>query len=63
LLGKRPQHLTGPGEIDKFDTPLPATAERRIEAPLNENGIGFADNTPRVTLYRGAAAESRVLQV
>ena len=32
-------------------------AYRRIEAALKENGIAFADNTPRVTLYQGPAGE------
>jgi small-conductance mechanosensitive channel len=32
-------------------------AYRRIEAALSENGIAFADNTPRVTLYQGPAGE------
>ena len=32
-------------------------AYRRIEAALNENGIAFADNAPRVTLYQGPAGE------
>ena len=34
-----------------------AEAYRRIEAALKENGIAFADNTPRVTLYQGPAGE------
>jgi small-conductance mechanosensitive channel len=34
-----------------------AEAYRRIEAALNENGIAFADNTPRVALYHSAAGE------
>ena len=34
-----------------------AEAYRRIEAALEENGIAFADNTPRVALYHPAAAE------
>ena len=33
-----------------------AEAYRRIEATLNENGITFADNIPRVTLYQAAAS-------
>lgn len=32
-------------------------AYRRIEAALQENGIAFADNTPRVTLYQAPAGE------
>jgi small-conductance mechanosensitive channel len=32
-------------------------AYRRIEAALKENGIAFADNTPRVTLYQAPAGE------
>jgi small-conductance mechanosensitive channel len=32
-------------------------AYRRIEAALKENGIGFADNAPRVTLYQAATGE------
>lgn len=32
-------------------------AYRRIEAALQENGIAFADNTPRVTLYPAPAGE------
>jgi hypothetical protein len=40
--------------IDMFEMPLPVTADGRIEAALNEKGIGFADNAPWVTLYRGA---------
>jgi small-conductance mechanosensitive channel len=32
-------------------------AYRRIEAALKENGIAFADNAPRVTLYQAAAGE------
>jgi len=32
-------------------------AYRRIEAALKENGIGFADNAPRVTLYQPPAGE------
>jgi len=34
-----------------------AEAYRRIEAALNESGITFADNTPRVALYQAAANE------
>jgi small-conductance mechanosensitive channel len=34
-----------------------AEAYRRIEAALKENGIAFADNTPRVALYPAAAGE------
>jgi hypothetical protein len=34
-----------------------AEAYRRIEAALKENGIAFADNTPRVTLYPVVAGE------
>jgi small-conductance mechanosensitive channel len=34
-----------------------AEAYRRIEAALKENGIAFADNTPRVALYHSAAGE------
>ena len=34
-----------------------AEAYRRIEGALKENGIAFADNTPRVTLYHPAAGE------
>jgi len=34
-----------------------AEAYRRIEAALEENGIAFADNTPRVALYHRAAGE------
>ena len=34
-----------------------AEAYRRIEAALNESGIAFADNTPRVALYHSAARE------
>jgi small-conductance mechanosensitive channel len=32
-------------------------AYRRIEATLKENGIAFADNAPRVTLYQPPAGE------
>jgi small-conductance mechanosensitive channel len=32
-------------------------AYRRIEAALKENGIAFADNAPRVTLYQAATGE------
>jgi small-conductance mechanosensitive channel len=32
-------------------------AYRRIEAALKENGIAFADNTPRVTVYQAPAGE------
>jgi small-conductance mechanosensitive channel len=32
-------------------------AYRRIEAALKENGIAFADNAPRVTLYQAPAGE------
>ena len=34
-----------------------AEAYRRIEAALNESGITFADNAPRVALYQAAANE------
>jgi len=34
-----------------------AEAYRRIEAALKENGIAFADNTTRVSLYHTATAE------
>jgi small-conductance mechanosensitive channel len=34
-----------------------AEAYRRIEAALKENGIAFADNTPRVALYHSASGE------
>jgi small-conductance mechanosensitive channel len=34
-----------------------AEAYRRIEAALKENGIAFADNTPRVALYQAAPGE------
>jgi len=34
-----------------------AEAYRRIEAALSENGITFADNTPRVALYQAASGE------
>jgi len=34
-----------------------AEAYRRIEGALKENGIAFADNTPRVALYHPAAGE------
>jgi moderate conductance mechanosensitive channel len=34
-----------------------AEAYRRLEAALNENGIAFADNTPRVALYQAASGE------
>jgi hypothetical protein len=34
-----------------------AEAYQRIEAALKENGIAFADNTPRVVLYHPAAGE------
>jgi small-conductance mechanosensitive channel len=39
-------------------------AYRRIEAALKENGIEFADNTPRVALYQAGepvVAEPRTL--
>ena len=34
-----------------------AEAYRRIEAALSENGITFADNTPRVAVYQAASGE------
>jgi small-conductance mechanosensitive channel len=34
-----------------------AEAYRRIEAALKENGITFADNTPRVALYQAVPGE------
>ena len=34
-----------------------AEAYRRIEAALKDNGITFADNTPRVALYQGVPGE------
>jgi hypothetical protein len=43
-----------------FDTSDGARATkpyRRIEATLKENGIAFADNTPRVTVYQAPDGE------
>jgi ATP-dependent DNA ligase len=34
-----------------------AEAYRRLEVALNENGITFADNTPRVALYQAALSD------
>ena len=51
--GFRCKVQTPPGQQFEIRT----EAYRRIEAALDEAGIAFADNTPRVALYQGAPGE------